>query len=215
LIGDAGGFGRIFFGRKAALPVVGLFFLVDGGDGEESTVFTNLTTVSHAKTLHSSQVRVPRPASPSVTGSICYFREFHAFFRCDQVLLLAQTNQSRTPLGVHFAKLVLSVAFQAGRIGDAGGFGLVFFGIPGFLAVVFLPVLGDCIDGEESSVCTNFTSISSRIVAIEPVGFTGFSGLTGCFACKSRGLDGILTGGSMPGFTLIRYSSMNTCSPVR
>ena len=36
----------MFFGRTAAFPVVGLLFLVDGGDGEESTVFVNLTSMS-------------------------------------------------------------------------------------------------------------------------------------------------------------------------
>ena len=46
LLGDAGSFGRIFLGRSADFPVVGLLFLVEGGDGEESTVFTNLTSMS-------------------------------------------------------------------------------------------------------------------------------------------------------------------------
>jgi hypothetical protein len=46
LIGDAGSFGRIFLGRGADFLVVGLLFLVDGGDGEESTVFVNLTSMS-------------------------------------------------------------------------------------------------------------------------------------------------------------------------
>jgi hypothetical protein len=41
---------------------------------------------------------------------------------------------------------------------DAGGFGLVFLGIIGFLVVVRLPFLGDRGDGEESSVCTNLTT---------------------------------------------------------
>lgn len=45
-MGDAGDFGRIFFGRKADFPVVGLLFFADGGDGEESTVFVNLTSMS-------------------------------------------------------------------------------------------------------------------------------------------------------------------------
>jgi hypothetical protein len=45
-MGDAGGFGRSFFGRTAAFPVVGLLFLANGGDGEESTVLTNLTSIS-------------------------------------------------------------------------------------------------------------------------------------------------------------------------
>jgi hypothetical protein len=46
LIGDAGSFDRILFGRTAAFPVVGLLFVGDGGDGEESTVFVNLTSIS-------------------------------------------------------------------------------------------------------------------------------------------------------------------------
>ena len=46
LMGDAGSFERILFGRTAAFPVVGLLFLVDGGDGEESTLLTNLTSMS-------------------------------------------------------------------------------------------------------------------------------------------------------------------------
>jgi hypothetical protein len=45
-MGDAGGFGRLFFGRTATFLVVGLLLLVEGGDGEESTVFVNLTSMS-------------------------------------------------------------------------------------------------------------------------------------------------------------------------
>jgi hypothetical protein len=45
-MGDAGGFDRVFFGRTAAFLVVGLLFLVDGGDGEESTAFVNLTSIN-------------------------------------------------------------------------------------------------------------------------------------------------------------------------
>jgi hypothetical protein len=45
-MGDAGGFDRVFFGRTVAFLVVGLPFLVDGGDGEESTAFVNLTSIS-------------------------------------------------------------------------------------------------------------------------------------------------------------------------
>ena len=45
-MGDAGSFGRFFFGRTAAFPVAGLLFLADGGDGEESTVLVNLTSIS-------------------------------------------------------------------------------------------------------------------------------------------------------------------------
>jgi hypothetical protein len=45
-MGDAGGFGRFFFGRTADFAVVGLLFFVDGGDGEESTVLVNLTSMS-------------------------------------------------------------------------------------------------------------------------------------------------------------------------
>lgn len=128
---------------------------------------------------------------------------------------MLETRQRRTLSGVHFAIVVPSVAFHTGRVGDAGGLGLVLRGIARFFGVVFFPTLGDRIDGEESSVWTNLTSINSRIVAIRPTGFTGLSGLTGVFACKSRGLDAIFAGGSIPGLTLIRYSSMKTCSPVR
>ena len=46
LVGDAGSFGRLFFGRTAPFLVVGLLFFVDGGDGEESTVFVSLTSIS-------------------------------------------------------------------------------------------------------------------------------------------------------------------------
>jgi hypothetical protein len=151
----------------------------------------------------------------SITDDTRYFPKCCTVFRCDQLLMFPKTQHSRADVGVHFAKVVPSVVIQTGGMGDAGGFARVFFGIAGFLAVVFLPVFADPIDGEESSVCTNLTSINSRIVAIEPAGFTGFIDLTGGFACKSRGLDGIFTGGSIPGFTLIRYSSMKTCSPVR
>jgi hypothetical protein len=63
-------------------------------------------------------------------------------------------------VGVHFAKIVPRVGFQAGLTGDAGRFGRVFFGIAGFLTVVFLPNCGDCIDGEESSVWTNLPYIN-------------------------------------------------------
>jgi hypothetical protein len=42
-MGDAGSFGRIIFGPMADFAVVFLLLLVDGGNGEESTVFTNLT----------------------------------------------------------------------------------------------------------------------------------------------------------------------------
>jgi len=46
LIADAGSFGRIFFGRTADFAVVGLLLLVDGGDGEESTVLVILASKS-------------------------------------------------------------------------------------------------------------------------------------------------------------------------
>src|ERR1019366_920482 len=46
LMGDAGSFERILFGRTPAFPVVGLLFLVDGGDGEEPTLLMNLTSIS-------------------------------------------------------------------------------------------------------------------------------------------------------------------------
>jgi hypothetical protein len=50
-------------------------------------------------------------------------------------------------------------AFQAGLIGDAGGFGRDFFGIAGFLPVVFLPDPGEGGDGEESTVFVNLTDL--------------------------------------------------------
>ena len=45
-MGDAGSFCRLFFGRTADFAVVGLLFLADGGDGDESTVLVNLTAMS-------------------------------------------------------------------------------------------------------------------------------------------------------------------------
>jgi hypothetical protein len=73
---------------------------------------------------------------------------------------LLLTMIPRDVTGVHFAKVVPRDVFQAGLMGDAGGFGRVFFGIAVFLAVVFLPDPLDGGDGEESSVCTNLTTVS-------------------------------------------------------
>ena len=55
------------------------------------------------------------------------------------------------------------VAFQAGVIGDAAGFGRVFLGIAGFLVVVFLPDPEKGGDGEESSMRTNLATTLSRL----------------------------------------------------
>lgn len=88
--------------------------------------------------------------------------------------------QTRGP----FHQIVAGI--QTGGMGFCGGFGGAFFGLDG--PFVFLPTTGDRGDGVESSVWTNFTSISSRRV---PIGPTGFTGLIGAFLCKSRGLDGI------------------------
>jgi len=70
-------------------------------------------------------------------------------------------------------KFVARVVFHTGLIGDAGRLGRVFFGTGGFLLVVFLPDPLDRGDGEESTVLTKRTSISSRIIGISTVCLIG------------------------------------------
>src|SRR6185369_5766811 len=59
LIGDAGGFGRIFRGRRDVFVVVRLAFFREGNDGEESSVWTNFTSINSRRVAS---------ASPSLTG---------------------------------------------------------------------------------------------------------------------------------------------------
>ena len=174
--------------------------------------------VLNGPTLPDSSRSRSRSAEAQSTASRCFLDKnwYRGFFtsclpiadiyRCK----LSAIAETITGNGGHSAKVVPSVAFQTGLIGDAGGFGRVFFGIAGFLAVVFLPDPPDGSDGEESTVLTKRTSISSRIVLIEPAGLVGLIGRAGTLWWRSLGDCIGFSGGYTPGFTLIRYSSTNT-----
>ncbi len=80
-------------------------------------------------------------------------------------------------------------------MGDRGGFAPGFRDLSLDFAVVLLPDLEDGDDGEESSVCTNRTSISSRSVPIGPASVFVVACFSGGFACRSRGDFGGVAGG--------------------
>lgn len=81
--------------------------------------------------------------------------------------------RNQPQVGGSRANIGPKAAFQAGLIGDAGGFGRNFFGTACFLIVVFLPDPLDRGDGEESTVLTKRTSINSRIIGIATVCLIG------------------------------------------
>lgn len=71
-------------------------------------------------------------------------------------------------------------------MGDAGGVGLIFLGIAGFLGIVDLGGLRDGVAGDESTLWMNFTSINSRIVSIDPPGFPSAVDWITVLGCGSR-----------------------------